>query len=59
MIEGKETYPDGSEYTGFFRNFKRHGNGVLKIDGEMVYEGEWENDEMKESPDLGTMGFLL
>ena len=41
---GQGTYKcaDGV-YHGEYKNGKMHGLGTLKIDGVVVYDGEWEN----------------
>ena len=37
-------YPDGSEYTGDFRNAKMHGQGTYLYAGRgEKYVGEWRN----------------
>ncbi|MFO1421500.1 MAG: protein kinase [Candidatus Competibacteraceae bacterium] len=42
--EGTYRYPDGSEYTGDFRNAKMHGQGTYLYAGRgEKYVGEWRN----------------
>ena len=36
------------EYQGEFKNDKRHGYGIsYSENGEVVYEGDWKNDDYK------------
>ncbi|NJM10659.1 MAG: protein kinase [Synechococcaceae cyanobacterium SM1_2_3] len=42
--QGTYRYPDGSEYTGQFRNAKMHGEGTYTYAGRgEKYTGEWRN----------------
>ena len=42
---GKQIWPDGSLYEGFWRNDKANGKGrLIHSDGD-VYEGDWVNDK--------------
>lgn len=41
--EGIYTYSAGNEnsYKGFYKNGKKHGQGIIKENGKVVYEGEF------------------
>lgn len=42
---GRQIWPDGSFYEGFWRNDKANGKGrLIHADGD-VYEGDWINDK--------------
>ena len=42
---GKQIWPDGSLYEGFWKNDKANGKGrLIHSDGD-VYEGDWVNDK--------------
>ena len=42
---GKQIWPDGSLYEGFWRNDKANGKGrLIHSDGD-VYEGDWVSDK--------------
>lgn len=42
---GKQIWPDGSMYEGFWRHDKANGKGrLIHSDGD-VYEGDWVNDK--------------
>eukprot|EP01022_Parablepharisma_sp_SALTPOND_P012973 TRINITY_DN1691_c0_g1_i1.p2 TRINITY_DN1691_c0_g1~~TRINITY_DN1691_c0_g1_i1.p2 ORF type:complete len:424 (+),score=44.61 TRINITY_DN1691_c0_g1_i1:5377-6648(+) len=42
---GIQIWPDGSKYTGYWRNDKANGKGrLIHADGD-VYEGQWLNDK--------------
>ena len=43
---GIMTYPDGSTYSGEWKNGRRHGKGILVYPGGRKYEGEFADDEM-------------
>lgn len=43
---GTIKYFSGEEYTGFFRDNKRHGRGNLKFNNADVYEGNFSNDRI-------------
>ena len=46
---GKLMTPDGKVYEGEFKDDKKHGRGKLTSpDGSTVYEGEWEEDKIKQ-----------
>ncbi|MFD2742284.1 MULTISPECIES: PLD nuclease N-terminal domain-containing protein [Sphingobacterium] len=48
--EGKGSYywPSGERYVGQWKNNQRHGQGVLyDKDGNVSYDGNWENDKTK------------
>ena len=43
--KGKQVWPDGSMYEGFWRHDKANGKGrLIHSDGD-VYEGDWMNDK--------------
>jgi hypothetical protein len=31
MVRGKHSYPDGTYYTGYFKNGQRNGQGILSL----------------------------
>ena len=39
--KGKYIYPK-SEYEGYFKNGKKHGQGVLKFNNDYIYIGDYE-----------------
>ena len=41
-----ETYPDGSTYTGEFKDGKPHGQGTLTLADGSKATGEWKDDRM-------------
>jgi len=41
MCNGRQTYSDGSSYSGEFRNNRRHGYGVYSHPNGERYRGEW------------------
>ena len=46
-IRGTYWYSNGSEFTGEWNNEQRNGHGVLKYRDQRVYEGEFEEDNIK------------
>ena len=44
--DGTFFYEDGKEYIGQFKNGKRHGNGCIYKDGELIKQGTFDNDEL-------------
>ena len=46
--EGTMTFADGNKYVGQFKDDKMHGFGKATLaNGEVVHDGEWENDQPK------------
>ena len=43
--QGSETYSDGSQYVGEFRNGQRNGQGTLLYADGTMYSGEWRDGE--------------
>lgn len=41
----KYTFTDQSEYHGFWKNHKRHGQGKLTLPNGDSYEGQWVDDK--------------
>lgn len=41
----KYTFTDQSEYHGFWKNHKRHGQGKLTLPNGDSYEGPWADDK--------------
>ena len=42
-----ETFPNGSTYTGEWKDGKMHGQGTMtRADGTVTYTGEWKDGEM-------------
>ena len=47
--KGLVLYPDNSRYEGEFKLGKRHGRGTsYDKEGNVVYEGEWEDDQQQQ-----------
>lgn len=49
------SYKDGRVYTGFFKDGKMHGQGVMKgKDGVILSEGNWFEGELNPSEPVGS-----
>ena len=47
--QGTLTLKDGSKYVGSWENGFRHGHGIeYDPDGNIIYDGEWEDGLRKE-----------
>lgn len=41
------TWPDGRQYTGGFKNDKKHGYGEFKNKNGNIQKGEWRNNQQE------------
>ena len=45
--QGKKTYQNGDVYEGWWKDTKRHGQGVFTMANGSVYDGEWKDGRMQ------------
>jgi hypothetical protein len=44
---GRETWPDGSSYDGYYEQGKKHGQGTYVFSNGSVYNGGWKDNMME------------